>query len=246
MRIDKFLSSCGVASRTEASKAARRGELFVNGDAVSDVSRHIDPERDRILFRGEEIAYAAFVYIMLNKPTGYVSATEDRSLPPVTDLLDARLQKIGLFPCGRLDRDTTGLLILTNDGQSAHDLLSPKHHVEKEYAFTCASPLPADAEARVLAGMTVGGEQFKSAVLACSEDRTSGRITLTEGKYHEIKRMFAAMGNKITTLSRISFAGIPLDPTLAPGAWRPCTKDEIAILTSHRTRQNHKETEKNT
>ena len=232
MRIDRLISECGIASRKEASAAARRGGITVNGEVVRDVSRHVDETRDVVTYLGEVVAYAKFTYVMLNKPEGYVSATDDRSLPYVTELLDERLQKMGLFPCGRLDRDTTGLMILTNDGVSAHAMLSPKHHVEKIYAFACDLPLPCDAEEKFASGMTIGDEVCKSASLSCDEGRTSGTVTLTEGKYHQVKRMMQALGSKITRLERISFAGIPLDPTLSRGEWRYCTDDEIKILTS--------------
>ena len=125
MRIDRFLSDAGVATRRESQKAARQGLVIVDGRAVKDLSEHIDPERARVYFAGREIVYRKFTYIMLNKPEGYVSATEDSKLPVVTELLSDELRRLELFPVGRLDRDTVGLMILTNDGQSAHTLLSP-------------------------------------------------------------------------------------------------------------------------
>ena len=231
MRLDKFISECGLASRKEAAQLAKRGAILVDGECVRDTSRHIDPEINRISFQGREITYSKFVYVMLNKPEGYVSATDDKSLPYVTELLSDELRKRELFPVGRLDRDTVGLMILTNNGTLSHTLLSPKRHVEKEYRFECAEPLSAGAEELFASGITLSdGYECKSARLACDAGRTSGVITLTEGKYHQIKRMIASFSNKVTYLERISFAGIPLDTSLARGEYRMLSDSEIKIL----------------
>ncbi len=231
MRIDKLISESGIASRKEAARAARSGGVTLDGAVVKDLSKHVDPEKCRVCYLGREVIYRKFTYVMLNKPEGYVSATDDKSLPYVTELLPDELQRIELFPVGRLDKDTTGLMILTNNGQLAHSLLSPKHHVEKEYYFTAAEPLKSGAEEQFRNGVTLAdGYECKSAVLSLSEDRTSGKITLTEGKYHQIKRMIAAMGNRVVTLRRISFGTIPLDSSLAEGEWRYLTDGEISIL----------------
>lgn len=231
MRIDKLISESGIASRKEAARAARSGGVIVDGKPVKDLSAHIDPDKSRVFYLGREIVYRKFTYVMLNKPEGYVSATDDKSLPYVTELLPDELRKMELFPVGRLDKDTTGLMILTNNGQLAHSLLSPKHHVEKEYFFTAAEPLKSGTEEQFRSGVTLAdGYECKSAVISLSEDRTSGKITLTEGKYHQIKRMIAAMGNRVVTLRRISFGTIPLDPSLAEGEWRYLTNEETLIL----------------
>lgn len=231
MRIDKFISENGLASRKEASILAKRGQVLVDGVAVKDLSQHIDPERQRVTFMGREIDYNRFVYVMLNKPEGYVSATEDSKLPVVTELLPEELQKRGLFPVGRLDRDTVGLMILTNNGQLSHTLLSPKRHVTKEYRFECAERLPAEAERVFAEGVTLAdGYECKSAELSLDPSRKSGVITLTEGKYHQIKRMIASFENKVTYLERISFASIPLDTSLSRGEWRYLSESEIRIL----------------
>lgn len=231
MRIDKMISDLGVASRRTAAATAARGGVLVNGVPVRDLSRHIDPTKDKVCYLGEELVYRRFVYYMLNKPAGYVSATEDRRYPCVTELLPERIRHMDLFPVGRLDRDTLGLMILTNDGALAHRLLTPKHHVEKEYAFTVDLPLPPDAEERFFAGVTIdGGEVCKSARLFPSPDRLSGRIVLTEGKYHQVKRMTETVGCRITSLARVRFADILLDPSLARGEFRPLTEEEIEGL----------------
>ena len=231
MRIDKFLSELGIASRKEAAKVAKSGGIIIDGIAVRDVSKHIDPEKSKVIYLGREIVYQKYTYVMLNKPTGYVSATDDKSLPYVTELLPEELRRRELFPVGRLDRDTVGLMILTNNGVLAHSLLSPKHHVTKEYYFTAAEPVREGAEEHFKDGVTLAdGYECKPAELYLSEDRREGRILLTEGKYHQIKRMIAAQDNRVTSLERISFGGILLDRTLARGEWRYLTKEEIDIL----------------
>ena len=231
MRIDKFLSDMGVATRRESAKAARCGAITVDGVPVRDPSKHIDPERCRVCYQGREIAYRRFVYVMLNKPEGYVSATEDSRLPVVTELLPEELQRMELFPVGRLDRDTVGLMLLTNNGPLAHSLLSPKHHVEKEYFFRAAEPLRSGAEEKFRDGVTLrDGYECKSALLKLDEDRLSGLITLTEGKYHQIKRLIASEDNRVTFLERVSFGGIALDRSLARGEWRYLTPEEESLI----------------
>ncbi len=231
MRIDRFLSDMGIASRRESAAAAKRGQITVDGEVVRDPSRHIDPDSANVIYMGRRVDYARHVYVMLNKPEGYVSATEDSRLPVVTELLSDELKRMELFPVGRLDRDTVGLMILTNNGPLAHSLLSPKHHVKKEYYFKCAEPLVADAEARFRDRITLAdGYECKEAELVADPDRMGGVITLTEGKYHQIKRMIASTGNAVTFLERISFAGIPLDRTLSRGEWRMLTDAERTLL----------------
>lgn len=231
MRIDKLLSELGLCTRREAAKIARSGGILVDGAVVRDVSEHIDPNKNRISLLGREVVYQKYTYVMLNKPTGYVSATDDKSLPYVTELLPEELRRRELFPVGRLDRDTVGLMILTNNGPLAHSLLSPKHHVKKEYYFTAAEPLDADAERDFREGITLAdGYECKSAELYLADNRREGRIVLTEGKYHQIKRMIASRNNRVTSLERTSFGGISLDPALDRGEWRYLTDEEIAFL----------------
>ena len=231
MRIDKLISGAGIASRKEASVLAKSGAVLLNGVPIRDLSRHIDPERDEISVSGRVITYRKFTYVMLNKPSGYVSATDDKSLPYVTELLSPELRKMELFPVGRLDRDTVGLMILTNNGPLAHALLSPKRHVSKVYYFECAEPLTEGAEEKFQTGITLAdGYECKSAVLSLDCGRKSGRITLTEGKYHQIKRMIASFGNKVTFLERIKFAHLELDSSLSRGEWRMLTEAETESL----------------
>ena len=231
LRIDKFLSEQGVASRKEAARAAKGGGVIVNGVAVKDLSAHIDENTATVIYLGKKIEYRRFIYVMLNKPEGYVSATDDKSLPYVTELLPEELRKRELFPVGRLDRDTVGLMILTNDGQTAHALLSPKRHVEKKYYFTAKVPMREGVEEDFRDGITLAdGYECKSAVIDLDPDRMGGVITLTEGKYHQIKRMVASEDNRVMTLERITFGGIELDRSLARGEWRYLSEEEIKLL----------------
>ncbi len=230
MRLDKFFSELGLLSRKEAQSAARAGMITVNGTVVKEPAYHVSPETDAITLKGERVQYRRFTYVMLNKPAGYISATEDGNLPVVTSLLSEQLQRMGLFPCGRLDRDTVGLMILMNDGVLSHRLLSPRHHAEKVYFFRCETKLNEQDISAFREGMMLDGERLKDALLSPHADGLSGTVTLTEGKYHQIKRMFLQRGNKITYLKRISFGGLSLDPTLAEGEWRYLSDDEIAVL----------------
>ena len=232
MRIDKLLSDMGIASRREIKDSAKRGGVLVDGVPCRDVSAHIDPERVTVSYLGRIIEYKPYVYVMLNKPEGYVSATEDSHLPVVTELLSEELRKRGLFPVGRLDRDTTGLMILTDNGKLSHALLSPRGHVKKVYSFSSADPMREGAEEEFRDGVTLtDGYECKSAEITLDAERTSGLITLTEGKYHQIKRMVASTGNKVTRLERISFGGVELDTSLPRGTWRYLTEGEIKTLT---------------
>ena len=231
MRLDKFLSEMGVSTRKETALLAKKGQILVDGEPFRDASKHINPESCRVVFCGREISYSKYTYVMLNKPEGYVSATEDSRLPVVTELLSPELQRMELFPVGRLDRDTVGLMILTNNGSLAHRLLSPKHHVEKEYYFKCAEPLCEGAEESFKNNIVLAdGYECKSAVLIPDKDRMGGRIILTEGKYHQIKRMIASLSNKVTFLERIRFAEIDLDRGLQRGKWRLLDGREKEIL----------------
>ena len=234
MRIDKLLSDMGLATRSEARAACKSGQLLVDGVAVRDSTAHVDPAQQSITCRGRAISYRRYTYVMLNKPEGYVSATEDSKLPVVTELLDGELQRMELFPVGRLDRDTTGLMILTNNGPLAHRVLSPKHHVPKVYRFSAAEPMREGVEEEFRDGVTLAdGYECKSAEILLDPDRMGGLITLTEGKYHQIKRMVASTHNRVVTLERISFGGIKLDTSLARGEYRLLTDEEIKILENH-------------
>ena len=235
MRIDKFLSNMGIATRTESSKAARQGGILVNGAVVKKADVHIDPEKDVVTYLGRKIEYRKYTYILMNKPDGVVSATEDGRDKTVIDLLPEELQKLNLFPCGRLDKHTLGLVMLTDDGDLAHRLLSPKHHVKKKYYFESKFPLTDDEISYLEKGATLeDGYVTKPSEIELFEDKKSGHITLVEGKYHQIKRMLESVNNKITYLERITFGPLVLDEKLARGEWRFLTENEIKGLEEHK------------
>lgn len=229
MRLDRFLSDTATASRTESAKAVRAGLVTVNGIAPKIASVQINPERDEIVFCGQRVIYKRFLYIMLNKPDGYLSATEDKRDKTVLELLPPEMKKLELFPCGRLDKNTLGFLLLTNDGNLAHKLLSPRYHVEKTYRYKCEVPLSDNNAASLETGVDIG-ECITKPAKVTKETPTTGTVTVTEGKFHQIKRMFEAIENKILYLERVSFAGIPLDTSLQRGDWRYLTADEEAQL----------------
>ena len=229
MRLDKLISECGLASRTETARACRAGSVTVNGVPVKKPDTSVDPEKDCVTLRGVPVVWRRYVYLLLNKPQGYVSATEDGDAPCVTELVPAEYRKMGVFPCGRLDKYTTGLMLLTNDGPLAHRLLAPKSHVTKRYGFRTEAPLTAEDVRRLEAGVDIGGY----VTAPCRVTLTApdcGVIAITEGKYHQIKRMMEAVGNRITELERLTFGTLTLDPALARGAWRELTGEELTAL----------------
>lgn len=233
MRIDKFLSECGICSRKEAQKAAKCGDITVDGKIIKKADTHINPDENILCLHGKEITYKKYTYIIMNKPEGYISATDDDRQKTVLDLLDEKYRKLGLFPCGRLDKNTVGLLILTNNGDLCHKLISPKHHAEKVYRFKSERIVTEEDRQRLENGIKLDDIITKPAKVVLYDDRMSGEITLTEGKYHQIKRMFEAVCNKIVFLERIEFAGIKLDTSLERGEWREAAKNEENILLSH-------------
>lgn len=232
MRIDKYIASGGVFSRKEASQMARRGLVTCNGKPVKDLSAHIDENVDVIAVNGEVLNYSKYSYVMLNKPDGYISSTED-SGRTVMKLLPPECEKIGMFPCGRLDVDTHGLLIITNDGPTAHRLLSPNHHAKKKYYFKCSVPLDDEKTSELESGICIGDYTTKPCRVEMINPN-EGYITLGEGKFHQIKRMMEAVGSSVTYLKRIAFGGIELDESLNEGEFRYLTDEEIEILTSNK------------
>lgn len=232
MRLDKFLGITGCCSRSDAKKAIRAGNVLCNGIAARSPDIHIDPDNDEICFCGKTVTYRKYTYIMLNKPDGYVSATEDGRDKTVLDLLPADMKKDKLFPCGRLDKNTLGLMLLTNNGELSHRILSPKNHVEKRYYFKAKAAMSEDDARRFEGGVTLeDGYVTKPAEIELFADGYEGIITLHEGKYHQIKRMLEALDNKIVYLERISFANLKLDESgLERGEWRYLNENEIAEL----------------
>ncbi len=231
MRLDKLLSVTATATRKEAARAVRAGQITVNGAPVRRADLAVDPEKDTVIYCGTQVVYKQYRYVLLNKPDGYVSATEDGRDPTVLELLPPIYTDLGLFPCGRLDKHTLGLMLLTNNGELSHRLLSPKRHVAKRYAFRVKFPLSeADCD-RFRDGVTLeDGYETKPARIELAEDKRSGTVTLIEGKYHQIKRMMEALHNQITYLERVTFGPLTLPDELQRGAWRELTPDEEAAL----------------
>ena len=227
--MDKLLSECGIASRKESAKAVRAGLVSVNSVPAGRTDMQVDPEKDIILYDSRRVIWREFVYLMLNKPDGYVSATEDTRDPVVTELLPEEYRRMGVFPCGRLDKHTLGLMLLTNDGQLSHRLLSPRRHVTKSYAFCVKFPLSDADVAQLEAGVDIGGYMTKPCALALTGER-EGVISITEGKYHQIKLMMETVHNQITYLERRSFGPLVLDPDLDRGEWRELSPEEIEAL----------------
>ena len=229
MRLDKLISECGLATRTETARACRSGSVTVNGVPVGKPDTHIDPDADRVVFCGKPVVRQQYVYLLLNKPQGYVSATDDKSAPCVTELVPPEYRRKGIFPCGRLDKYTTGLMLLTNDGPLAHRLLAPKSHVTKSYGFTVEHSLSAEDVAALEAGIDIGGYVTAPCRVTLSAP-DAGVIFITEGKYHQIKRMMDAVGNRILTLERLTFGPLSLDSALGRGEWRQLTETELQAL----------------
>ena len=232
-RLDKILASTGKWSRKDAKLLVRQGRVLVDGAAARSAEDKVDPDTAEILVNGELLLYREFTWIMLNKPAGYLSATEDGRGATVLDLLPQELQKQGLFPVGRLDKDTEGLLLLTNEGGLAHDLLSPRKHVDKVYYTRVAGRLTEEDCRAFAAGMTLDdGLVCQSAgleILTAGEE-SEAHVTLREGKFHQVKRMLAYRGKPVLYLERVKMGPIPLDPALARGEYRFLTKEEVENL----------------
>lgn len=227
-RLDKFISSQTALSRRDAGKAIRDKRVTVDGAICRAVDAKIDPEADTVTLDGQALCYRKYVYYMMYKPAGVVSATEDRSETTVLDILPAELRRDGLFPAGRLDKDTTGLLILTDDGKYAHRMLSPKKHVEKTYIATLDREPDDTVSAAFAGGITL------SDGTVCKEGRAvplgdlRAEVTISEGKYHQVKRMFAALGCRVTALERVRIGALTLDGRLEKGEVKPLTPEEAA------------------
>lgn len=229
-RLDKLLAGTGKWSRREVKALVRQGLVRVDGRLAASAEDKLDPAAAIITVAGETISLCRFTYVMLHKPAGVLTATEDRKQPTVLDLLPPELRRIGLAPVGRLDKDTEGLLLLTNDGELAHRLLSPKYHVDKRYFARVDGELSAaDAEA-FARGMTLGdGLECLPAGLEVLPDRVC-IVTLREGKFHQVKRMLAARGAPVLYLKRLSMGPLTLDDSLAAGAYRLLRAEEISAL----------------
>lgn len=235
MRLDKYLADMGEGTRQEVKKYIRRGSVTVNGELVRSPERKVD-ERDQICLDGREVSYAAEEYFMLNKPAGVVSATEDKRDRTVLDLIQYKKRK-DLFPVGRLDKDTEGLLLITNDGALSHRLLSPRHHVDKTYYVEVQGYVTEETRAAFQRGVNIGTEEeplvtmpARLEILEAGQSLSRVRLTIREGKFHQVKRMFLSQGMEVSYLKRESMGSLRLDDSLAPGEYRPLTEHEIKRL----------------
>ena len=234
-RLDKLICSQGAFTRKQAQQMIKDGLVKVDGVIVRDRGAHIDADVSRVLIDGKPFEIERFVYIMLNKPKGVVSATNDRSVKTVVDLMPDELKRRNLFPAGRLDITTTGFVLVTDDGDFAHRILSPKNHIEKTYEARLAEPI-SDEQIQIVAdGITLGdGTECMPAKLRRLEDGDNPliEIKICEGKYHQIKRMFAAAGNGVIELKRTAMGKLPLDSDLPEGECRKLDENEISLIES--------------
>ena len=235
MRLDKFLVACAVGSRTEVKNLLKAGRVTVNGKKEKSAKLQIDEERDEIRFDGQVLEYEEFVYYMINKPQGVISATEDPKHRTVLDLLDDLARTKEVFPVGRLDIDTHGLLLLTNDGQLAHALLSPKRHVDKTYlAHVEGIMTQEDVETFVkgipLKDFTCQPAKLEIVSVDSVKNQSLVRVTIAEGKFHQVKRMVAYCGKEVVDLQRLTMGTLALDENLERGEWRRLTKEELEEL----------------
>ncbi|WP_184663324.1 pseudouridine synthase [Texcoconibacillus texcoconensis] len=232
MRLDKLLANSGFGTRKEVKKTLKKGGVTVDGIVAKDGKMHVDPDEQEVKVFGVEVEYKPYIYLMMNKPDGLLSATEDINQETVIDILEPEDVRYEPFPVGRLDKDTTGLLLITNDGKFAHQLTSPKRHVPKKYRAWLAEPLKdGDIEAFQQGIELDDGYVTKPAEL-CSENENGDvvEVTIYEGKYHQVKRMFAARRNRVVRLKREAMGSLQLDEDLEPGEYRDLTEEEYEML----------------
>ena len=237
MRLDKYLCETGFGTRSQVKDLLKKGQVMVNGEVVKKPELKINETTDQILCQGKKASYQKNIYLMLHKPAGVVSATEDNREKTVLDLVRPEDRKNGLFPVGRLDKDTEGLLLLTDDGELAHRLLSPKKHVDKTYYAKIDGQVTEEHVKQFREGLDIGDE--KKTLPAVLTILLSGQVseievTIHEGRFHQIKRMFEAVGCKVTYLKRLSMGSLVLDETLPPEEYRPLTESELEGLTKQR------------
>ncbi|PKM81237.1 MAG: 16S rRNA pseudouridine(516) synthase [Firmicutes bacterium HGW-Firmicutes-14] len=240
VRLDKFLAAAGYGSRKEIKKIVRQGKVTVNGEVIKDSSVHVAPEKDRVTVDMVEVIYRELVYLILNKPSGYITSTEDSGEPTVMEFIPEEFSHYKLFPVGRLDRDTEGLLLLTNDGKLAHDLLAPKKHIPKTY-YVKVDGHVSDKHIEAFSAGIILDDGYNTMpsqlVIRAAGNAGEARLTMSEveltiyeGKFHQVKRMFAAFGMQVIYLKRIAMGQLQLDPTLNPGDIRELKPDELAML----------------
>ena len=232
LRLDKYLAEMNLGTRSEVKKLITKGQIQVNGTIVKKPELKLDPTSDRVQYQGQEITYVIYEYYMLNKPSGVISATEDKRDTTVIDLIESRQRK-DLFPVGRLDKDTEGLLLITNDGALAHRLLSPKRHVDKTYYAKISGEVTKEDIETFEKGVCIGEEKLTlpaKLVILKSGAESEIELTIQEGRFHQVKRMFQAVGKEVVYLKRLSMGSLSLDPSLKPGEYRKLTKEEMEQL----------------
>lgn len=229
-RIDKMITSQGALTRTEVRRMMKAGCVQVNGAVVKDPGKHVDTQADEVFVNGVPLIYREHVYIMMNKPAGVLSASRDPKAPTVIDLVPEELRRGGLFPAGRLDKDTTGFILITDDGELSHRMLSPKNHVPKVYEAVLDLPVGEEEAAAFAKGIVLeDGTRCREAVLEPLADKQppAARVTLCEGKFHQVKRMFSAVGRTVLALKRLSIGGVALDESLNYSQCRLLTDFEL-------------------
>lgn len=229
MRLDKYLCELNIGSRSQIKTFIRQKKVAVNGELAVKPEQKIDEHHDIVTFCGEQIVYQKYVYYMLNKPQGVVSATQDNTAGTVVDLIDSP-RKSDLFPVGRLDKDTEGLLLLTNDGELAHNMLSPKKHVDKTYLVTVAKPVSEQDIVSLENGVDIDDEKPTAPAKVQIQDESHILLTIHEGRFHQVKRMLKAVNNEVIALKRMTFGALTLDEMLAPGEYRELTAQEVAQI----------------
>jgi 16S rRNA pseudouridine516 synthase len=236
-RLDKIISNLGYGSRKDVKSFVKKGLIEVDGVVIKDNGISVDPEKSIIKVNGEEILYRKFIYLMMNKPDGVISATHDNKDETVIDLLELDHQVFEPFPIGRLDKDTVGLLLLTNDGELNHRLISPKWHVDKVYYAKIDKKVDEKDILAFKNGITLDDGykclEAKLEILNSSDEGSEIKLTIQEGKFHQVKRMFEAVGKKVIYLKREEFGGLLLDPDLQEGEYRELTDEELAHLKSY-------------
>lgn len=235
MRLDKFLCDMQLGTRSHVKNCIRKGSVSVNGIVVKNPDYKLNENTDHVTYMGNTVTYQSFYYYMLHKPMDVVTATKDSHDRTVMDLLPDACGK-NLSPVGRLDKDTEGLLLITNDGELAHSLLSPKKHVEKTYYAECSGAIDSDKLHMLESGVDIGDKEpaclAKVRMISQSDDSYVMELTITEGRFHQVKRMVQAVGGSVTYLKRLSMGSLSLDSELPKGAYRPLTEDEITQLKS--------------
>lgn len=234
-RLDKAIAMQGSLSRSEVKTLIRKGAVTVNGQVVKNADFGVDFDSDSVAVQGKELSLRTHIYLMLNKPKGVVSASEDKHLPTVVDLVPKELWRKGLFPAGRLDKDTTGFVLITDDGEFAHDILSPKKHISKTYHALVNGEITEEMIEGFAKGVTIGEDFTLPASLkriSSDEQGSWGEVILKEGMYHQIKRMFGAYGLKVLELKRVQMGKLPLDPNLEEGKCRELTAEELQLVST--------------